>query len=397
MATDLLLTYDFPPLGGGIARWMEALARHYAPDELVVLTGGHPEGGDPDEAAVVDAGIPGPVDRVPGPRTRLRNVPGLIRWGRKGVSWARERAARFTWCGNVRPATHPAWWIRLRTGTPYGVVAHGKDLLELGERLEGSAWMRWIMPRLLAPARVYVANSEWTADLWRDALGAMEVDAPRERVRVIPLGTDPERFRPGLATPGIRRRYGMGEGRWLVTVARLLPHKGIDTAIRAVARLAPERPGLRYAVVGTGRDRERLEGLAAELGVGDRVRFLGAVPDDDLPAVVSAADVYVGLSRREPLEVEGFGIALVEGSACGLPVVGGASGGVPDAVRDGETGLLVAPGDPEAAAGALRRILDDPELARALGRGGRRAVEEFYNWGRVAREMRDLARELGRR
>lgn len=397
MATDLLLTYDFPPLGGGIARWMEELARHYAPDELVVLTGGHPEGGDPREATVVDAGIPGPVDRVPGPRTRLRNVPGLIRWGRKGVSWARRRTARFTWCGNVRPATHPAWWIRLRTGTPYGVIAHGKDLLELEERLESSAWMRWIMPRLLEPARVYVANSGWTADLWGDALEAMEIDAPRDRVRVIPLGTDPARFRPGLATPEIRRRYGMEEGRWLVTVARLLPHKGIDTTIRALARLVPDRPELRYAVVGTGCDGERLEGLAAELGVGDRVRFLGAVPDGDLPGVLCAADVYAGLSRREPLEVEGFGIALVEASACGLPVAGGASGGVPDAVRDGETGLLVAPGDPEAAAGALRRILDDPELAGALGRGGRRAVEEFYNWSRVARDMRDLARELGRR
>src|SRR5205807_1685493 len=133
--------------------------------------------------------------------------------------------------------------------------------------------------------------------------------------------------------------------------ARLEPHKGVDTVLRALPAILEREPDVRYAVAGAGSERDQLEKLAAKMGVGERVRFLGEVSERDLPALYSLAAVYVGASRRtERIGVEGFGISLVEASACGLPVVAGNAGGVPDAVRDGETGFLVPPEDPAAFA-----------------------------------------------
>jgi phosphatidylinositol alpha-1,6-mannosyltransferase len=122
------------------------------------------------------------------------------------------------------------------------------------------------------------------------------------------------------------------------------------------------------------------------------VRFLGAVSDDDLPALYNAADLYVGASRRHDLLVEGFGISLVEASACGLAVVGGRSGGVPDAVREGETGILVDPDDPAAVAAGVNELLASPERRKRLGAAGRQAVESYYNWDRVVRELMEIDR-----
>ena len=147
-------------------------------------------------------------------------------------------------------------------------------------------------------------------------------------------------------------------------------------------------------MAGVGPRRAELERLVRELGLGDAVRFLGAVPDADLPGVYAAADLYVGASRRHELLVEGFGISLVEASACGIAVVGGRSGGVPDAVRDGETGLLVDPDDPAAVAAGITTLLRDPERRGRMGAAGRRAVETYYNWDRVARDLIAIDREF---
>ena len=108
---------------------------------------------------------------------------------------------------------------------------------------------------------------------------------------------------------------------------------------------------------------------------------------DDLPALYSAADLYVGASRRHDLLAEGFGISLVEASACGLAVVGGRSGGVPDAVREGETGILVDPDDPNAVAAGINELLANPERRKELGAAGRKAVETYYNWDRVVKDL----------
>jgi phosphatidyl-myo-inositol dimannoside synthase len=169
-------------------------------------------------------------------------------------------------------------------------------------------------------------------------------------------------------------------------VARLVPHKGQDVVLRALAALAPRYGRLRYLIVGDGPHAPALRQQAHSLGIAERVVFAGALPDADVAEAYATADIYVGLSRHHGLDVEGFGISFVEAGASGLAAIAGDSGGVRSAVRDGETALVVPPTDDAAVAAAIATLLDDPDRRRRMGQAGRHAVETHYNWDRVARE-----------
>jgi phosphatidylinositol alpha-1,6-mannosyltransferase len=197
-------------------------------------------------------------------------------------------------------------------------------------------------------------------------------------------------FHPGIDPTSVMHRYGLPPGRWLLTVARLVPHKGIDTTIQALALLKRTFPELRYAIVGTGPQQAMLHALVRACGVADAVWFLPAITDAELPALYNLAEIYVGVSRQTARAAEGFGIAFLEAAACAKPVVAGRSGGIPDAVREDETGILVESESPEAVAGALGALLKAPDRGRALGEAGRRAVETFFNWDRVTADLRAL-------
>ena len=389
--TTLLLAHDFPPLGGGIARLYGELARRYPAGELIVST---PQESD---AADVDAQFNGAVDRLPIGRRTTKSLPGLLLWSRRAASLARQHNVRFVHCGNVKPAGYPARWVFERCRVPYGVYFHGGDLIAEKHKIRHSRFKRRSAKAIFGGAAVLMTNSAWTRDLALAILGDLGLDGHGQRLRVVHLGTDPGRFRPGVDTDELRHRLDLpnGGGRWLLTVARLEPHKGVDTVIRALPAIVEQAADVRYAVAGSGPDRERLEKLAHKAGVAERVRFLSEVSERDLPALYNIATVYVGASRRaERIGVEGFGLALVEASACGLPVVAGNSGGVPDAVRDGETGFLVPPEDPAAFAAAICRLLGDSDLVGRVGAAGRRAVETYFNWDRVVRDLRAIESEV---
>ncbi len=370
MGTTLLLAFNFPPLGGGIARWMGELALRYPPRSLIVSTGRH---GGSDAS---DPRFPQPIDHV-----------GLALWTARADRLVRRTRPGFVWCAELKPAAYPARWLRARFGLPYGVIVHGTELLLLQAKMGRSRFKWWTARQLLGGAAVVVANSRWTADLARSVLSALGRPALARDVRVVPLGTTPSHFRPGIDPRPVRAKYGLHGGPWLLTVSRLDTHKGIDTVIRALPAVRAAFPAVRYAVAGVGSRGPEFARLAAELGLEDAVTFLGFVADAELPAVYNAADLYVGASRRYDLLAEGFGIALVEASACGLAVVAGDSGGVADAVRDGETGILVDPDDPAAVAAGITRLLADDAARRRMGAAGRRAVETRYNWDRVAADL----------
>jgi phosphatidyl-myo-inositol dimannoside synthase len=389
MGTHLLLTYDFPPISGGIARWMAELAKRYPAGSLVVSTGQQPDASDIDEA------FPNRIDRLPVSARRLRTIQGILLWSRRAAVLARSTDAEFIWCGNIKPAAYPAKWTMERVGTPFGILLHGGDILILQHQVHQSAVKRRTARALLSSAAVLVANSQWTRDRCLTLLSELELDTPPDLVRVVPLGADQVFFRPGVDPGEVRARYGLGPGRWLLSVARLTRHKGIDTALHALAQLRTDYPELHYAVVGAGEAQEVLEAEARQLGVADRVRFLTDVPDRDLPGLYNTAEIYLGVSRLMEQRVEGFGISLSEASACGLPVVAGRSGGIPEGVRDGETGLLVDAESPSAVAEALRRLLADPGLRARLGTAGRRLIERHYNWDRVTADLVRIGHELG--
>ncbi len=389
MSEQLLLVHDFPPMGGGIARWMGELARRSPPGSLVVSTGQYPGSEETDRL------LRSPIDRLPIPAARLRTLQGTWRWSRRVETLARRLSPEFIWCGNLKPAAYPARWTRMRTGIPYGVFLHGGDLLILRRQIERSMVKRRTARGLVQSASVLVANSSWTAALCRAVLEQLGV-AGNDRVRTVPLGADPVVFHPGIDSSDVRRRYGLEQRRWLISVARLTRHKGIDTGLQVLAQLAPQYPDLGYAVIGSGDYLATLERLSRSLGVADRTRFLTPVPDADLPALYNCAEVYLGLSRLLDERVEGFGISLVEASASGIPVIAGNSGGVSDAVRHGETGILVDPEQPAGIAAAVRQLLDNPQKASALGAAGRQAVESYYNWDRVAADVGAIGQECGR-
>jgi phosphatidylinositol alpha-1,6-mannosyltransferase len=383
MTTHLLLTSNFPPLYDGIASWMSQLARHYGDDAMLVSLGSEPG------QAASDARQTVRVDRMPIPRARLRNLPGIIAWSRRATILAREHDVSFTWCGNFKPPSYVAWILRQRMGIPYGVMLHGTELLQM--RRHGSGLRKRVIARaLLGSAAVIVTNSEWTRAMTLQLFDEMKILVPADRVYAVPLGADLDRFRAGVDTSVVRAKYGLNGGRWMLTVGRLVEHKGQDQVLRALALLRESEPELRYAIAGSGAYGAKLRVLATQLGVEDRVNFLGHVEDDELPGLYNVAELYVGASRVAVDHVEGFGISLIEAAATSLPVVAGREGGMPEAVEEGVTGLLADPYDPASLAAAIRKLLRSPALASQLGAAGRQVAERKYSWQRVARDLRAI-------
>jgi glycosyltransferase involved in cell wall biosynthesis len=174
------------------------------------------------------------------------------------------------------------------------------------------------------------------------------------------------------------------------TAARLSVEKGLDDLIGAFAIVHREvGAAVRLRIAGDGPERARLERLASDAGIGAEVEILGWLPHDDLPAFLQGLDVFV-----LPSVYEGFGVAAVEASATGLPVVASNVYGIPDVVRHGETGLLTPARDPEALAAAIRRLVDSAELRASLGSAGRSYVAARYDWRENTATMERLYQEL---
>ena len=391
MRPSLLLAYDFPPARGGIARVMSEVACRHPEGSLIVSTG------SAGRSDAVNARYGTRVDRMALPSRRLRVFPGLLLWSRRAASLARQHDVGFVWCGHLKPAAYAARWVRERLGVPYGVMVYGGDLLALQHQIHRSPLKRRAATTLLRSASVVVAVSAWTRDLFHGLLGELELDASQLPVRIVPLGADPDEFRPGLEVSAIRRRFGLEGGRWMLTVGGSGPHKGVDTGLRALAALRDRLPDVGYAVAGPGRHTEALQRLADAHGVGDRVRFIPEVSDADLPGLYNAADLYLGVSRKEGRSVEGFGIALAEAMACEVPVIAGRSGGIPELITDGETGVLVDPERTDPLVEAIDQVLGDRAVAERLGRNGREAIVKQFNWKRTTSGLQAIATEFGLR
>jgi phosphatidylinositol alpha-1,6-mannosyltransferase len=386
----LFVSQDFPPVPGGMARRYVELCRRFGDgnDVIEVSTVAAPN------AARFDHGEPYRVHRQPFPFERANRFANQLRWARWLMSHASE-GADVLHCGNIRPVGYAVVWTARRLKLPYVVYVNGGDLLR--ERQKARKGLKRAMARrILGGASGIVALSTWNAELAGEVLEEVGVRS-QPPIAAIDLGTDPERFHPSRGSGKMREQWGVGDAPLLLTVARLVPHKGHDMVIRALKRLRAEFPDLEYVVVGQGHDEERLRRIAREEGVDDAVIFAGELTDDELPDAYATATLYVGLSRVDrDINAEGFGIAFVEAGASGVAVVAGNSGGVSSAVRDHETGLLVDPSDVEAATAAIASLLRDPTTRKEMGAAGRRAVETHYNWDRVARETREFTHAVTR-
>jgi phosphatidyl-myo-inositol dimannoside synthase len=366
----LLVTNDFPPKIGGIQSLLWEWWRRLPSDQFAVLTS--PYTG----AAEFDAEQPFRIERVREPVL----LPHPIM-----VKRVNELAAAFGAELVVLDPAVPLGLIGPSLRLPYDVVLHGAEVTVPG-RLPGS---RQALAHVLRNARHVIA-----------AGGYPSAEADRAAGRplpttIVPPGVDTDRFRPLSADERARTRADFGlpvDGQVVVGVSRLVPRKGFDTAIRAVARMRATHPDLVLAIAGGGRDEDRLRSLTAELDA--PVRFLGRVAHDDLPRIYGCADVFTMLCRNRwgGLEQEGFGIVFVEAAACGVPQVAGDSGGAAEAVADGETGIVIRnPERDESAVDdtvtALTRLLADSELRRRMGRASRVRAESEFSYDVLAARL----------
>lgn len=275
----------------------------------------------------------------------------------------------------------PDGWAAARIGHELGVpavgTAHRADVLDI--------------PAQGAKARMRVAEAIQTLDAVvtvSRAIGdaADAIARPRRPITVVPNGADAEVFMPRDPAEA-RQRLGIpAEGPVISYVGKLVPRKGVDTLIEAMGILAARAAGApRLVMAGIGGMREPLEQRAAELGVADRITWLGKVPHDDVGWVMSAGDVFV-----LPSLSEGLPTVVCEAMACGLPVVATAVDGTPEIVDDPATGLLVQPHDAGGLAAALARVLDDPGMARGMGAEALRRSEAEYTWAANARRMEQV-------
>ncbi len=378
---SLLLAYDFPPLPGGIARALGEIARHAPAGKLLVSTGTLPEAAASDRESRVW------IDRLTVPSPRLRTVPGLARWAVRAEALTRRHGVDFVWAGNLKPAGHVARWLRYRCRIPYGLIVYGLDVALLHEQVGGSRLKRRLARDILAGAAGTVAISAWTAARFQQLAHALGLPAARSEARVIHLGVDTKRFRPDCPGDGLRQRLALGGRRWLLTVARLVPHKGIDLGLEVLAGLRSRGFDVGYLIAGEGPARMALERHAEALGVQDAVCWCGQVAETELPALYAVADVYLGLSRPIGPAVEGFGLSLLEAQAAGRPVVAGLGGGTGDAVAHGVTGFLVPPDQAAPAIAAVAELLQDRSRAQVIGAAGRARMEREFGWDRVVADL----------
>lgn len=283
-----------------------------------------------------------------------------------------------------------------RGGATYGATGIGRlpasdqgFLRRLAMRLR-YRWRRASVLRGLRRAAAVGCNSRWTA---RELVA---LGVPRERVVLMIGGVDGERFHPGPAG-AVRERLGCPpEAVLLLSVCRLLKGKGLDDAVAAVARVRERHPAIRHVIVGDGPEWGPLEAQVERLGLGGVVTLLGHVWHRDLPEWYRAADIFVQPSRMFRRIGTGAGIpetggnTFPEASASGLPILATSTGGIVDLVEDGTTGILVPPGDVDALAWALARLVSNPILRRQMGQAGRRKVETELSWVVVGRRWEDL-------
>ena len=259
-----------------------------------------------------------------------------------------------------------AFLINKITGVPYVLFAHGLDIYAP----QKSPKMLRLMKLVLKNAAVVVANSSFTKTL------AEKVE-PRTKTLVINPITYPKRF-----TQRTPRKPKVCEGKKvLLTVGRLVISKNHEMVVRAMPEVLKAFPDTVYLIIGEGPDEKMLKDLTLALGLGNKVIFLSGVKDIELAAYYRSCDIFVLASKeiQGRGEVEGFGIVFLEAGLYAKPVIGGRSGGIPDAVVDGVTGILVDPADEHAIASAIIRLLTDRELAQKMGENSKRRVEDGFN------------------
>jgi len=364
----LMVTQDFLPNTGGIETYCFELAARFSKktDYFSVLAPSHAD------AETFDEKLSYPVLRIPAKSTHLpfmALLPHMFLVYRKKID----------------TVLHAQWQTvtasilsKKVTGYPRRifVAAHARELL-ISPFTGKEGWWSEILyrgrKRIFSHVDGFFPVSRYTASLLKkDGVSS-------EKINVIGNGTDPKRFKP-IISAALEEDMKLNDRKVLLTICRLVPRKGIGLVLSSLREIIKERDDIIYLIGGTGPDEPRLRSLVSDWKLEPYVKFLGRVPDKKMPEYYSLSDVFVMPAKNKPPDVEGYGIVFLEANACGVPVIGSKTGGIPDAVIEGETGYLIEEGDVSQLTVYLKRLIENEKLARKMGQKGRRRVLNEANW-----------------
>lgn len=393
-ARVVFLATDFRPMVGGIAESVHGLAEHLGRQLPVTVMTSVPQngaGGDPASYDLVR--LPPMPERRLGERIGDGFAPtrklqtgayflALRTYAGRTVDDMRRRTSGelAAVIGSWETTSH--FWCAAcrRAGIPYYLPAYGAEMLV---PLYG-ALPEWRRQDFARATRV-LAISRATADLAVDRLGV----PLRPIVITLPVGPRPSSPALTARVTELRRDLGLKGRPVVLTVGRLVARKGIDLVLQSVAALGAEHPGLTCIVAGDGPERLHLEGLVESLGIGGCVRMLGQVDEVTKWALYEVCDLFVMPNRQlGGRDWEGFGLVFLEAALCARPSIGGSGGGVPDAIEQDVTGLLIDPEEPGALTGALRRLLADPALRWRMGEHAQARAQSQFAGNAVASKLR---------
>lgn len=274
-------------------------------------------------------------------------------------------------------------WIKRRYGTRYIVHTYGEELKVYSRNPR----LLKRMQSVLRYADAVTAVSSSTAGILRTVIGYSG------DVTVVYPGVDTVRFVPGNGGD-IRSRMALPEGPLLLTASRLMQRKGIDTVLAAMPSILANHPQTHYVIAGAGPDEMRLRQLVQSAGLQTNVTFTGRVSNEDMVLLMQAAHAFV-MPNRELAngDIEGFGIVFLEANACGTPVIGGNSGGAPEAINDGISGYVVDPSSPEQLREKVCDLLSDSDLRASMSLSAIGWASEF-TWKRSADIVWELSQQV---
>jgi phosphatidylinositol alpha-1,6-mannosyltransferase len=361
-----MITELFLPTKGGTAVSFDDDFRRLGGKDVHIVTADVPG------AAEFDRTHPNSVHRLTLKRSPWLKPESLVIYSKlffKSLSLAMKNHYAAVFAGRALPEGIVAWAVGRLTGCQVMIYAHGEELTGWGR---GRKFQ--VMCFALRHADRVLSNSDFTRDTLVSLIGV----AP-ERIAMTYPTVDVERMRPGLPHADLLESIGISPNQKLIlSVGRLQRRKGFDQVIRSLPALVAKGLDVHFALIGIGEDWDYLQSIAKEMGVSDRLHFLGHVSVEDLPRWYNACDLFAMPNRDIKGDTEGFGLVFLEAGACGKPVIAGLAGGTGSAVVEGVTGLRVDGEKVEVVVEGIARLLSNPEEAERMGQTARdRTVTRF--------------------
>ncbi len=362
----LCITNDFGPRAGGIETFIIGLIERMPKNSVIVYTSSQKDSEPFDRAWSENYG----VEVIRDKSTIL--LPSF-RVGRAVRRIARERQITRAFFGAAAPLALLAQGLRRAGVTRIVALTHGHEV-----------WWAKLWPFSLAIHRIGAGTDHLTylGNYTKSEISrALSQSAQDAMVKIAP-GVDTNHFAPQSSSAALRDELGLTHKKVIVSVGRLVHRKGQDTLIEALPEILTHIPDAHLLFIGEGPYKDYLVKRAAELQLSHAVTFIGRIQYADLPRYICVGDIFAmpSRSRLAGLEVEGLGIVYLEASACGLAVIGGKSGGAPDAVLEAETGFSVDGTSPHEVADAAITLLQDPVLASGMGSRGRQWIIDEWQW-----------------